>query len=67
MKQLFNEEDEYYTPTIKQKPSYRANEQEFGCEFCWDNKAKKNNDIYFFDRANNMRLSIYCPYCGRKI
>lgn len=60
------EEDYYDEEERKPQPSYRAHEQEFGCEFCWDNRTKKDIDIYFFDRANNMRLSSYCPYCGRK-
>ena len=64
-----NYEEEYYdnTQLNYQKPSYRAGNQEIGCQFCWDNKTKKDIDIYFFDRANNMRLSIYCPYCGRNL
>lgn len=48
------------------RPSYRANKQEFGCEFCWDNRKKKDIEIFFFDRANNMRASNYCPSCGRQ-
>lgn len=61
-------EDDYYSePKPQQKPSYRANKQDFGCEFCWDAKKKQNFEIYFFDRANNMRLSAYCPNCGRSI
>ena len=58
--------EDYYEQVPEQKPSYRAHEQEFGCEFCWDNRAKKSNEIYFFDKANNMRISKYCPYCGRQ-
>ena len=58
--------EEYYDEKPKQIPSYRANKQDFGCEFCWDSRAKKNIEIYFFDRANNMRLCEYCPSCGRK-
>lgn len=44
------------------------NEQpiEFGCKFCWDDRTKKEKDLYFFDAANNMRICLYCPYCGRK-
>ena len=43
-------------------------EQEFQevCKYCYDDKKKKDIDLYFFDRANNMRLCIYCPICGRK-
>lgn len=59
-------EEEYEEKESVIHPAYRANEQEFGCEFCWDNKKKKDFEIYFFDRANNMRICSYCPYCGRK-
>lgn len=62
----YEEEEEFYEEKPNQQPSYRAHEQEFGCQFCWDNRAKKENEIYFFDKANNMRVSLYCPYCGRK-
>lgn len=59
------EEEEYYEEKPKQIPSYRANKQEFGCEYCWDNRAKKDIEIYFFDKTNNLRLCSYCPSCGR--
>lgn len=59
-------ENDYYDDEQTVQPAYRAQEQEFGCSFCYDNRAKKDIEIYFFDRANNMRISVYCPYCGRK-
>lgn len=62
----YYEEEDYYEDKPEQRPAYRANEQDFGCKFCWDNRTKKDIDIYFFDRASNMRLSKYCPYCGRE-
>ena len=37
-----------------------------GCFVCQDKKGK-NKDVFYFDSANNMRDSIYCPNCGRKI
>lgn len=37
-----------------------------GCAYCWDAKRKKEKEIFFFDAANNMRVSEYCPMCGRK-
>ena len=40
--------------------------EEFGCFFCWDSKKKKEKELYFLDAANNMRVSAYCPNCGRK-
>lgn len=64
---FYEEEEEYYDEQPKQqKPAWRAQEQEFGCGFCYDNRTKKDIEIYFFDRANNMRISTYCPSCGRK-
>lgn len=40
--------------------------EEFGCFFCWNEKKKKEKERYYFDDANNLRLSNYCPNCGRK-
>lgn len=37
-----------------------------GCSYCWDNRKKKSKEIFYFDAANNMRTSEYCPACGRK-
>lgn len=42
-------------------------EEEFGCGFCWDKKKRKNKELFFLDRANNMRVCEYCPYCGRPL
>lgn len=39
---------------------------DFGCGFCWNPKRKQSKELFFLDSANNMRLCIYCPYCGRK-
>lgn len=50
----------------KLAPNYEPQEEE-RCGFCYDNKKKANIDLYFFDRANNMRLCKYCPYCGRSL
>lgn len=41
-------------------------EDEYGCAFCWDKKKDKEIELYFFDRANNLRVSRFCPNCGRK-
>lgn len=60
-------QEDYYEEVQEPHLGYRANPQEFGCEFCWDNRAKKNIEIYFFDRANNMRICQFCPSCGRNI
>lgn len=37
------------------------------CGFCYDEKAHKNIELYYIDRANNMRPCVYCPACGRKM
>lgn len=36
------------------------------CSYCWDEKKKKDKEIFYFDSANNMRISDFCPACGRK-
>ena len=36
------------------------------CKFCWDKKKHKSIELFFFDRANNLRPCEYCPVCGRK-
>ena len=41
-------------------------EEEERCRYCYDAKKKKDIELYFFDRANNMRLCEFCPICGRK-
>lgn len=60
-------EDDYDDLTPQQKPAWQAHEQEIGCGFCYDNRTKQNIELYFFDRANNMRLCTYCPSCGREL
>ena len=59
----YYEEDDY-----EQQPAtaWRAHEQEIGCGYCWDARKKNNIELYFLDRANNMRVCDYCPSCGRK-
>ena len=37
-----------------------------GCFVCQDKKGK-NQDVFYFDKANNMREANFCPHCGRKI
>lgn len=39
---------------------------EFGCVFCWDKKRNKEKELFFLDKANNMRVCTYCPNCGRQ-
>lgn len=43
-----------------------ATETTEGCSYCWDDRKKKSKEIFYFDSANNMRVSEYCPACGRK-
>ena len=50
-----------------QGPTSAPIEEEFGCGFCWDKRAQKDKEIFFFDAANNMRICKYCPYCGRAL
>ncbi len=45
---------------------YTENEPEEGCGFCKDRRTNKDIELYFIDRANNMRPCVYCPSCGRK-
>ena len=40
--------------------------EEYGCGYCWDKKKNKEKELFFLDKANNMRPCDYCPKCGRK-
>ena len=41
--------------------------EEYGCFYCWDNRKKQEKQqLYFLDKANNLKLCDYCPKCGRK-
>ena len=40
--------------------------QEPECGFCWDRRKHKSIELFFLDRANNMRPCQYCPVCGRE-
>ena len=41
-------------------------EEEYGCQYCWNKKKQQERELYFFDTTNNLRLCHYCPNCGRK-
>ena len=34
-----------------------------GCFVCQDKKGK-SQDVFYFDKANNMREANFCPNCG---
>lgn len=53
-----------YLNDLQAKPQETS--EEFGCGFCWDKKRNKEKELFFLDNANNMRICIYCPSCGRK-
>ena len=40
---------------------------EVGCGYCYDRRTKKTIELFFLDRANNIRVCAYCPYCGRSL
>ena len=39
---------------------------DFGCGFCWDKKRNIEKELFFLDKANNLRVCYFCPNCGRK-
>ena len=56
--------DYYYEDELESKEE--EVQLEFGCGFCWDKRKKRDKELYFLDAANNMRVCVYCPYCGRR-
>lgn len=58
-------EEEYRNAQTGEQKDVKI-EQEFGCGFCWDKKKRKNKELFFLDNANNMRVCLFCPSCGRK-
>ena len=40
-------------------------EEEQYCNFCWDKKKKCDKELFFLDKANNLRICSFCPNCGR--
>lgn len=40
-------------------------EEECFCDYCWDKKKKQNKELFFLDKANNLRICFFCPNCGR--
>lgn len=58
--------DDYYKEEEEMKEKNTSSSLEFGCQFCWDSRVKKEKELSFFDHANNLRICKYCPWCGRK-
>ena len=54
----------YIDSVTKEQPSEKNMEPD--CGYCWDRRKKRNVELFFLDRANNMRPCVYCPICGRK-
>ncbi len=65
MKAIYENDDYVEVKMNVPKPAYRANAQTFGCSFCWDSRKKQNIELFFLDKANNLRTCNFCPYCGR--
>jgi hypothetical protein len=61
----YTEDDLIVEPKKVQKPAWRQHDQEIGCGFCWDSRKRQDIELYFFDKANNLRLCTFCPSCGR--
>ena len=64
-----NRDDYYYEEVYSTETEETTikNEIEIGCGFCRDKRKNKDIELYFLDRANNMRPCSYCPSCGRKL
>ncbi len=63
MRKYYDDEYDDYEENFTQEVEA---EEEYGCAFCWDKKKNREIEIYFFDRANNLRLCRFCPNCGRE-
>lgn len=61
--------DDYYYEEVYSTETEKTttDEIEIGCGFCRDKRKNKDIELYFLDRANNMRPCSYCPSCGRKL
>ena len=58
----YEEEDTYY---VFQEGKEDIT-TEYGCGYCWDKRTNRSKELFFLDRANNMRVCLFCPNCGRK-
>lgn len=52
-----------YYETVVEEPQIQ--EEDFYCDYCWDRKKKKDKELFFLDKANNLRICLFCPNCGR--
>ena len=64
MKRYYNEDEFNFEES--ETTTTELNEEEFGCKFCYDRRKKKDKELFFLDHANNMRVCLFCPYCGRE-
>ena len=49
---------------LQSKTQVTQSEEEY-CDFCWDRKKKCDKELFFLDKANNLRICSFCPNCGR--
>lgn len=59
------DEEEFYKEEVEQNNA--PIEEIFGCGFCWDKRKHQTKELFFLDKANNMRVCSYCPNCGRAL
>ena len=55
----------YYEEAYTEPDAQESLEEQF-CDYCWDRKKKRDKELFFLDKANNMRICHFCPNCGRK-
>lgn len=66
MKRYYNEDEFNFEESETTATTELNEEEEFGCKFCYDRRKKKDKELFFLDHANNMRVCLFCPYCGRE-
>lgn len=53
-----------YYEAEEETPVAQLQEEQY-CDFCWDRKKKRDKELFFLDKANNLRICSFCPNCGR--
>lgn len=53
-----------YYEAEEETPVALLQEEQY-CDFCWDRKKKRDKELFFLDKANNLRICSFCPNCGR--